>query len=111
MIAAFRPKCAIVVGEPNLQELIRVLCHCVKCAQSHITKYDTLHRLYLGAAEELYKQYVPLVFDKNRDPVLDANGSQERQVMPAEPEYPGEGPTCDTMNVENNTTIRDTRER
>ena len=31
--------------------------------------------------------------------------------MPTAPEYPGEGPTYDMMNVENNATIRDTWER
>ena len=31
--------------------------------------------------------------------------------MPDEPEYPGKGPTYDMMNMENNTSNRDTRER
>ena len=74
MVAASQPKCAVIVGEPNLQELIRVLRHCVKCAQSHITEYDTWNCLYLVVAEALYKQYAPLVFDKNGNPVLDATG-------------------------------------
>jgi hypothetical protein len=111
MVAAFPPKCAVIVGEPNLRELIRVLRHCVKCAQSHSTQYDTLNCLYLVVAEALYKQYAPLVFNGDGTPVLNANGRQERQAMPAEPEYPGEGPTYDMMNVENNATIRDTWER
>ena len=50
MVAAFPPKCAVIVGEPNLRELIRVLRHCVKCAQSHSTQYDTLNCLYLVVA-------------------------------------------------------------
>ena len=41
--------------------------------------------------------------------MLDGNGQQERQAMPADPVlvYPGEGPTYDMTNVENNATIRD----
>ena len=39
------------------------------------------------------------------------NGRQERQVMPGRPEYPDEGPTYDTINVENNATIHDTWEQ
>ena len=31
--------------------------------------------------------------------------------MPADPEYPGEGPTYDMMDVETNATIQDSRER
>ena len=85
MVAAFPPKCAVIIGEPNLQELIRVLRHCVKCAQNHNTKYDTLNCLYLVVAEALYKQYAPLVYDRDGNPVLAANGRQERQAMPAEP--------------------------
>ena len=77
MVAAFQPKCAVIIGEPNLRELIRILRHCAKCAQSHSTKYDTLHCLYLVVAEALYKQYAPLVFNKDVNPVLDANGQQE----------------------------------
>ena len=105
MVAAFPPKCTVIVGEPNLRELIQVLLHCVKCEQSHITKHGTLSCLYLVIAEKLYKQYVPLVFDENGNTVLDANRRQERQAMPARPEYPGKGPTYDMMNVENNATI------
>ena len=40
-----------------------------------------------------------------------ANGGQERQAMSDKLEYPGEGPTYDMMNVENNVTIRDTWEQ
>ena len=82
MVATFPPKCAFIVGELNLQGLIRVLRHCVKCAQSHSTKYDTFNCFYLGVAEELYKEYAPLVFDENGNPALDATGRQERQAMP-----------------------------
>ena len=32
MVAAFPPKCVVIIGEPNLRELIRVLCHCAKCS-------------------------------------------------------------------------------
>ena len=74
MVAAFLPKHEMIVGEPNLQELIRVLRHCAKCAQSHSTKYDTLNCLYLVVAEALYKQYTPLVFDGDGNPILDTNG-------------------------------------
>ena len=83
----------------------------MKCAQSHNANYDTLNCLYLVEAEALYKQYAPLVFDLNGNPVLDANARQERQAMPDKPEYPGKGSTYDMMNGENNATIRDTRER
>ena len=82
MVAAFPPKCAVIIGEPNLRELIRVLRHCIKCAQSHSTEYDTLNYLYLVIAEELYKLYAPLVFDESGNPVLDATRRQEKQAMP-----------------------------
>ena len=42
---------------------------------------------------------------------MDATGRQEIQTMSDKPEYPGEGPTYDMMNVENNATIWDTWER
>ena len=72
-VAGFPPKCAVIIGEPNLRELIHILRHCVKCSQSHITEYYTLNCLYIVVAEALYKQYVPLVFDGDGNPVLDAN--------------------------------------
>ena len=53
----------------------------------------------------------PMVYDAEGNPVLDADGVQERQAIPDDPEYPGEGPTYDNMNLENNMTIRDTWER
>ena len=99
MVAAFPSKCAVIIGEPNLRELIRVLRHCVKCSQSHSTKYDTLNCLYIAVAEVLYKQYAPLVFDGDGNPMLDTNGRQERQAMPADPVYPGEGPTYDMWRI------------
>ena len=68
MVAGFPPKCTIIIGEPKLRELIRVLRHCVKCAQSHSTKYDTLNCLYIVVAEALYKQYAPLVYDEDGTP-------------------------------------------
>ena len=111
MVAAFPPKSTVIVGEPNLRELVRVLRHCVKCVQSHSTEYDTLNCLYLVVAEALYKQYAPLVFNKYRNSVMDATGRQERQEMPDKPEYSGEGPTYDMINVEYNATIRDTWEQ
>ena len=77
MKVTFPPKCADIVGDPNLRELIRVLRHCVKCAQSHSTEYGTLNSLYIVIAEALYKQYAPLVYDKNHNPVLDTSGRQE----------------------------------
>ena len=73
MVAAFPPKCVVIIGEPNLRELIRVL-HCVKCAQSHSIKYDILNCLHLVVVEALYKQYAPLVFDGAGNPVLDTIG-------------------------------------
>ena len=85
MVAAFPPKCVVIIGELNLQELIRILRHIVKCVQSQSTAYDTLHCLYLVVAEAFYTQYAPLVFDGDGNPVLDANGRQERQAMPADP--------------------------
>ena len=107
MVAGFPPKCAVIIGEPNLRELIRVLRHCVKCAQSHNTNHDTLNCLYIVVAEALYTQYAPLVYDENHNPMLDASGRQERQVMPADPVNQGEGPTYDNMDLDNNATIRD----
>ena len=41
---------------------------------------------------------------------MDETGVQQQQDMPDDPEYPGEGPTYDTINPENNVTIRDTLE-
>ena len=60
---------------------------------------------YLSVMQELYALYAPLVYDTEGEPVLDANGVQQRQDMPDEPEYPGEGPTYDNMNPENNDKI------
>ena len=107
MAVAFPPKCAVITGELNLRELIRILRDCVKCAQSHSSKYNELYCLYLTVAKELYALYAPLVWNEDGEPVLDANGIQERQEMPEEPAYPGEGPTYDGLNPENNPTIRD----
>ena len=55
MVAAVLPKCAVIDGETNLQELTQVLHHCVTCAQSLSTKYDTLNCLYIVITEELCK--------------------------------------------------------
>ena len=93
MVAAIPPKGAVIIGEPKLRELIHVLRHSVKCTQSHSTNYDKLNCLYIVVAEALCKKYEPLVFDKDGNPVLDATGRQDRQVMPDEPECPGECPT------------------
>ena len=108
MAAAFPPKCAVIVEEPNLRELSHVLRHCGKCTQCHSVEYDTLNYFYLVVAEELYKKYAPLVFNRDRNLVLNANRRQERQAMSDKPEYPGKGPTYDMMNVENNATICNT---
>ena len=70
MSAAFPPKCTMI--------LIRVLHYCVKCAQSNSTEYDALDCLYLTTAEALYILYAPLVFNIDGNPVLDADGRQER---------------------------------
>jgi hypothetical protein len=89
MAAAFPPKFVVGVGEPNLQELIHVLHHCVKCAQSHNSEYSCensthyMHPLYTATQENL---------------PLDVNGVQQRQDMPNEPAYPGESPPYDDMN-------------
>ena len=99
MVAGFPPKCAVIIGEPNLRELICVLRHCVKCSQSHSTEYDTLNCLYIVVAEALYKEYATLVFDVDGNPVLDANGRQERQAVSAGPVYPDDGPTYEMMDV------------
>ena len=74
MVAAFPPKCAVIIGEHKLRELIRILRHYVKCAQSHITKYVTLNCLCIVVAESFYRQYVPLVYNGDGNPVLDASG-------------------------------------
>ena len=50
------------------------------------------------------------MYDNQGHPVLGANGVQESQAMSDDPEYPGEGLTYDTMNPENNVTMRDTWE-
>ena len=54
MAAAFPPNYAVIVGEPNLGKLMRILHHCVKCAQSHITEYGALNCFFLAVQEELY---------------------------------------------------------
>ena len=69
MGAVFPPKRAVAVEEPNLKDLIRILCHCVKCVQSHNTKYDAFNCVYLVVTEECYVLYAPLVFNENGDPV------------------------------------------
>ena len=89
MVAAFPSKYAVIVGELNLQELIRIIRHWIKCARSHSTEYDVLNYIYLAVAEELYVVYAPLVLDKTGDPVLDINGVQKRPDTPDEPENPG----------------------
>ena len=63
MTAAFPPKCACIVGEPNLRELIRVLRYSVRCAQSHSTHYDTINCLYLTVDQAIYALYAPLWYD------------------------------------------------
>ena len=83
MAAAFQPKCAVIVGEQHLQELIRILGHHAKCAQSHSTEYDTLNCFYPAVDQEVYALYVlTLVFDEDGNPVTDVNGVQVRQAMP-----------------------------
>ena len=113
MISAFPTKCAVIVRNQNLRELIRVLHHCIKCAQIHNTKYDKLNFLYIAVLERkryaLY--YAHLVYNNNGDPVMDEVDIQECQDMPDDPEYPGEGPSYDTMNPENSVTICDTWEQ
>ena len=105
MLAGFPPKCAVIIGEPNLRELNRVLRHYVKCTQSHSTEYDTLNCLYSVVAEALYKQYASLVYDEDVNPVLDGNGREERQAMPVDPVYPGDSPSYNNMKVDNTATI------
>jgi hypothetical protein len=53
----------------------------------------------------------PFVHDDDEDFVMGEANVQERQDMPDDPEYPGEGPTYDTMTPGNNVTIRETCKR
>ena len=53
----------------------------------------------------------PFVYDDGEDSVMGEANLQERQAMPDDPEYPGEGPKYDTMTPGNNVTIRDTWKR
>ena len=89
MTSAFPPKCVVVVGNLKMQELICVLRHCVKCKQTHNTKYNKLNCLYLAVKRKLYALYAPLVYDNDWDPVMDEADVQERQDIPDDPEYPG----------------------
>ena len=89
MTSAFSPKRAAIIGNQNLWELIRVLRHYVKCAQSHNTKYNKLNCLYLAVKRKLYALYAPLVYDNDWDPVMDEADVQEHQDIPDDPEYPG----------------------
>ena len=50
-------------------------------------------------------------YNNKECPVLDRDGVQERQDIPDGSDYPGEGPTYDTMNPGNSVTILDTWER
>ena len=74
-------------------------------------EYDKLIWLYLAVVQELYALYAPLVYGNEGDPVLDTDRVQERQDIPDDPEYPGEGPTYDNINPENNVKIWDTWEQ
>jgi len=100
-----------LVREPNLWELIHILCHCVRCVQSHSTKYDKVNCLYLAVNGELYALYTSLLFDKEENLVIHLNGVQVWQAMPNKPDCPGNDSTYNAENLGNNATTRDTLEQ
>jgi len=89
------------VGKPSLQELIRILCHFVKCPLGHNIKYNTLNNLYLAVQEELYVLYAPLILTEDWYPVYDANGVQEHRAIPDTTEYLGQGPLFPGWSLDN----------
>ena len=58
MTAAFPPMVEVIVGEPNLQDLIRLQdSHMIPCAQSHVTTNHTLNYLHLCVPANTFMQY------------------------------------------------------
>ena len=58
MIAAFPLMVKGIVGEPNLQDLIRLQdSHMITCAQSHVTTSHALNYLQLCVPANIYTQY------------------------------------------------------
>ena len=58
MTAAFPPMVASIVGEPTLQDLIRLQdTHMIPCAQSHVTTIHALNYLHLCVPASIYTQY------------------------------------------------------
>ena len=58
MNASFPPMFASIVGEPTLQELIRIQdTHMIPCAQIHVTTINALNYLHLCVPANIYTQY------------------------------------------------------
>ena len=57
MIAAFPEAAPKINGQPTLRELIRVLDHLMRCAQTHETDISPLKLLFLCIPPELYANY------------------------------------------------------
>ena len=59
MTAAFPPMVQCIVGEPNLQDFIRLQdTHMIPCAQSHVTTNHALNYFHLCIPANMYKQYI-----------------------------------------------------
>ena len=58
MTAAFPLMATGIVGEPNLQDLIRLQdTHIIPCAQSHVTTNHALNYLHICVPTNIYMQY------------------------------------------------------
>ena len=75
MVAGFPPKCVVIIGEPKLRERIRVLRHCVKCAQSHSTgdgsTYDNMDLDNNATIRDVWgRKYMFYIEDKHMNRAL-----------------------------------------
>ena len=58
MTAAFPPMVKAIIGEPNLQGLVRLQdSHMIPCAQIHLTTNHTLNYLHLCVPANIFTQY------------------------------------------------------
>ena len=58
MTAAFPPMVEAIIGEPNLQDLIRLQdSHMIPCAQIHVTTKHTLNYLHICVPANIFTQY------------------------------------------------------
>ena len=76
MIAAFPEAAPKINGQPTLRELIRVIDHLIRCAQTHETDISPLKLLFLCIPPELYANYTA-------------------EAYPTIPNYPGPVPIYD----------------